>query len=408
MSNRNVRQEFPALEQQVFLDSACVSLAPQRAVQKLRAFLDMAALCPSGSSTQHLHDMDAMRGVARPQIAKLINAEERDIALVESTSHGLNLVANAIPLQPGDRVVICDLEFMEVAVPWVQKRDELGIAIDSVSNRDGRILIEDIEAAITPKTRVVTISSVQWSNGFRCDLDALSRLCRERGVFLIVDAVQQIGAIPLDVRKTPVDAIACGGHKWLMAPFGCGFLYLSKEFRAKLKPPLAGYLSVTDPEGGWDTYFETPSIVPVRDYEFVEDARRFETGGTANYPGAIGLAESVSFINDIGIENVGRHVLSLTDYFIDALHRQNIQVVTPEAREYRSGIVTFTLDSADDNIALMNFLQQEKVLVSVRYTSHVGGVRVSCHLFNNTADLDRLVELAGTFVRRPAKTLVKA
>jgi selenocysteine lyase/cysteine desulfurase len=377
-------------------------------VQKLRAFLDMAALCPSGSSTQHHLDMDTMRSAARPQVARLINAVEQDIALVESTSHGLNLVANALPLQRGDRVVLCDLEFMEVAVPWVQKRNELGIEIDVVGNRDGRILVEDIEAAITPRTRVVAISSVQWSNGFRCELDALSRLCRERGVFLVLDAVQQIGSIPLDVQKTKVDAIACGGHKWLMAPFGCGFLYLSKDFRSQLKPPLAGYLSVTDPEGGWDTYFETPSIVPVRDYDFVDNARRFETGGTANYPGAIGLAESVGLINQIGIENVGHHVISLTSYLIDALHHQQLGVITPEAREHRSGIVTFTLDRPEDNLALIEYLQAQKVLVSVRYTSNVGGVRVSCHLFNNIADLDRLIECVSTFIKRSATAAVKA
>jgi len=400
MNLEHIRTEFPALEQQAFLDSACVSLAPQRAVKKLREFLDMAALCPSGSSTQHHIDMDAMRSAARPQIAKLINAAEEDIALVESTTHGLNLVANSLPLQRGDRVILCDLEFLEVAVPWVQKRDEIGVEIDTVRNRDGRILIDDVEAAMTPRTRVVAISSVQWSSGFRCDLEALSRLCRHRGVFLIVDAVQQIGAIPLDVQRTPVDAIACGGHKWLMAPFGCGFLYLSKSFRESLKPPTAGYLSVADPEGGWGEYFQTPSITPVRDYEFVDGARRWETGGTANYPGAIGLAEGVALINDIGIENVGRHVLSLTDYLIEALRGLQVRVVTPEEREHRSSIVTFTLDSLEDNIALIDYLQKQQVLVSIRYTSHVGGVRVSCHLFNNTSDLDRLIDLVASFVGR--------
>jgi cysteine desulfurase/selenocysteine lyase len=403
MKIQDVRQEFPALQQQVFLDSACVSLAPQRAVEKLSAFLDMAAYCPSGSSTQHHLDMDALRSAARPQVARLINAGEDDIALVESTTHGLNLVANAIPLQRGDRVVICDLEFLEVAVPWVQKRDEIGIAIDMAPNRAGQIMIEDIAATITGRTKVVAISSVQWSNGFRCDLDALSRLCREREVFLIVDAVQQIGAIPFDVKKTPVDAIACGGHKWLMAPFGCGFLYLSKQFRFKVKPPLAGYLSVTEPQGGWGNYFRTPSIAPVRDYDFVDDAHRWETGGTANYPGAIGLAESVGLINDVDIDNVGEHVLALTDYLIYGLKRQSIQVVTPEERTHRSGIVTFTLREAEDNIAVTNFLQNHKVLVSVRYTSGVGGVRVSCHLFNVKEDIDRLLELTGTFLRQHAK-----
>lgn len=391
------RQQFPALEQQVFLDSACVSLAPRRAVEKLRGFLDMAACCPSGSSTQHHLDMDAMRSPARPQIAQLINAEERDIALVESTSHGLSLLANAIPLRHGDRVIMCDLEFLEVAVPWVQKRAQTGIEIDTVKSHSGRILVEDIEAAITPKTCVVAISSVQWSNGFRCDLDSLSRVCRERGVFLLVDAVQQIGAIPLDLRATPVDAIACGGHKWLMSPFGCGFLYLSPKFREQVRPPLAGYLSVAEPEGGWGTYFSTPSITPVREYHYLGDARRWETGGTANYPGAIALAESVALINDIGIDNVGRHVISLTDRLIDALHHEKIEVVTPEEPEHRSGIVTFTLGSSADDLALTEFLQQHKVLVSVRYTSGVGGVRVSCHLFNNSGDLDRLVECVGSF-----------
>ncbi len=406
MTLPDVRNEFPALQRQTFLDSACVSLAPQRAVEKLRGFLDMAAYCPSGSSTQHHLDMDAMRSQARPQIAKLINADEDDIALVESTTHGLSLLANAIALERGDRVVICDLEFLEVAVPWMQKREELGIEIDTVRNRDGQILIEDIDAAIGTWTKVVAISSVQWSNGFRCDLEALSRLCRERGVFLIVDAVQQIGAIPLDVQKTPVDAIACGGHKWLMAPFGCGFLYLSKEFRAKVKAPTAGYLSVTEPEGGWGKYFQTPSATPVRDYEFVGGARRWETGGTANYPGAIGLAESVGLINELGAANIGEHVLSLTDSLISGLQQHDIRVVTPEDRHCRSGIVTFTLGDVKENIALTNFLQEHRVLVAVRYTSHVGGVRVGCHLFNNQDDLDRLLELVGVYRHQHAKAAV--
>lgn len=400
MTLENVRQEFPALARQVFLDSACVSLAPQRTIAKLREFLDMVSTCPSGSSTQHHIDMDVMRSAARPQVAKLINAAEDDIALVESTTHGLSLVANAIPLQRGDRVVICDLEFLEVALPWIQKRSEIGVEIDVAPNRNGQISAEGIEPAITPKTRVLAISSVQWNNGFRCDLDEISHLCRARGIFLIVDAIQQIGVMPLDVQKTPVDALACGGHKWLLAPFGCGFLYLSPEFRARVKPPLAGYLSVAEPEDGWGTYFGTPSITPVSDYQFVGNARSWETGGTANYPGAIALAESAALLNEIGIEKIADHILSLTDYLMDSLRRQQIHVVTPTDRRFRSGIVTFTLDTPDDNAALIAFLQHHKVLVSLRYTSDVGGVRVACHLFNNRDDIDRLVEVTAEFARK--------
>jgi len=403
MTIDDARKEFPALQNQVFLDSACVSLAPQRSIDKLRAFLDMAASCPSGSATQQHLDMDAMRSAARLPLAKLINASEDDIALMESTTQALNVVADAIPLRHGDRVVVCDLEFVAVALPWVQKRQEIGIEIDVVPNRNGQILVENIEAAITANTRVVAISSVQWSNGFLCDLDTLSSLCRERGVFLIVDAIQQIGAVSFDVRKTPVDAIACGGHKWLMAPFGCGFLYLSKEFRARVKPPLAGYLSEAEPEEGWGAYFQTPTIKPVREYDFVDTARRWETGGTANYPGAIALAESVGLINEIGIEKVGEHVLCLTDYLIDTLQQQGVEIVTPLERRNRSSIVTFTVGGVEDNVAMVDYLQQHKVLVSLRYTSSVGGVRVACHLFNNREDIGRLVEVTAEFVRRHAK-----
>ncbi len=403
MTIDNIRQQFPALEQLTFLDSACVSLAPQRTIAKLQAFLEMAAYCPSGSSTQHHIDMDAMRSAARPQLAKLINASEDDIALVESTTHGLSLVANAIPLQRADRIVLSDLEFLEVALPWLQKREELGIEIDVLPNHDGQVTVDDIEASLTAKTKALAISSVQWNNGFRCDLDAISRLCRERNVFLVVDAIQQIGSVPLDVQTTPVDALACGGHKWLMSPFGCGFLYVSTQFRSRVKPPLGGYLSLADPPEGWDTYFETPSITPVVNCDFVNHARRWEMGGTSNYPGAIALAESTALINDIGIDQISEHILALTDYLIAGLQKRNIRVVTPLDRRYRSGIVTFTLDSPQQNLALNEFLQQHKVLTSLRYTSNVGGIRVACHLFNTREDIDRLVEVASEFIRSHAK-----
>ena len=170
-----------------------------------------------------------------------------------------------------------------------------------------------------------------------------------------------------------------------------------------MKPPLAGYLSVAEPEDGWGTYFGTPSISPVGDFDYVHTARRWETGGTSNYPGAIGLAESVGLLNQIGIENIAQHVLSLTDHLIDDLRKKNLRVVTPEDRRYRSGIVTFTLDTPQENAALIEFLREHKVLVSLRYTSEVGGVRVGCHLFNNREDIARLVELAAEFRNRSGK-----
>jgi selenocysteine lyase/cysteine desulfurase len=238
---------------------------------------------------------------------------------------------------------------------------------------------------------MIVLSSVQWTNGYRCDLGAFSKLCRERHLWLVVDAIQQIGAIPLDVRQTPVDILACGGHKWLNAPFGCGFLYINRNALPRLNPPLPGYLSVQDPPGGWGEYFQTPATTPVRDYEFVLAARRFENGGTANYPGAVGLAASLKLMHELGRENIAIHISSLTDQLIAGLDNLPVSIVTPRARENRSGIVTFSVGAAEENVKLMKRLQEKRILVSVRYTSNVGGIRVSCHFYNSPEDIETLL-----------------
>jgi cysteine desulfurase/selenocysteine lyase len=391
MNLEQIRDEFPVLRQKTFLDSACVSLAPRAATEAVRQFLEMAANCPARSSTMHHIEMDSLREAARPETARLIGADPDEIALVESTTHGLTLAAQSIPLRAGDRVLLCDLEFPEVAIPWCQRKAADSIEIDQVNSRDGRILPEDIAAMLGPRTRVLAISSVQWSNGFRCDLAAIGSLCRERGVWLVVDAIQHLGAVPLDVRKTPLDILACGGHKWLNSPFGTGILYIRRGILGRLHPPIAGYMSLVPPAGGWQDYFQTPSITPVNDYRFEGEARRFEIGGTANYAGAIAIAASVRLINEVGTGIIWEHIRTLTDRLIDGLQSLGTEVVTPLEPGSRSGIVTFSAGSPDRNIALMERLLDRKILVSVRYTSFVGGVRVSCHFFNSQADIDRLL-----------------
>ena len=394
-----MRSQFPALRERTFLDSACVSLAPLKAAEAIQEFLDLALHCPARSSTLHHIAMDQMRSRARTEAARLLHADEAEIALVESTSHGLNIAAEALPFERGDRVILGDLEFMEVGIPWCQLRERMGLEVDVVANRKGKILVEDIAARITQRTKAVVVSSVQWSNGFRIDLNALSALCRQRGIWLIVDAIQQLGAFPIDVAETPIDFLACGGHKWLNAPFGAGLLYINKSLLPLLRPPLAGYLSLKTPEGGWGNYFQTPEITPVRDYQFVDEARRFEVGGTSNYPGAVGLAASMQMINDLGPNKIAAHILQLTDSLLSGLEKLGLEVVTPIEPQFRSGIVTFTLGSRQKNVALMEYLLDQNILVSVRYTSGVGGLRVSSHFFNTLGDMSLLHEHLQSFLR---------
>ena len=387
----NARAHFPGLLGKVFLDAACISLAPRPAVEAIQKFLNLAMVCPLDSSAHHHIFMDEMRAAARPAVARLINAHEDEIAHVEITTHGLALADNAIPLEPGDRVLLSDLEFLQVAVPWVQKAKKDDIAIDVLPNRNGEVRVEDLAERLTPRTRVITVSTVQWTNGYRLDLAALSQLCHEHGVWLVADATQQLGAITLDVRQTPVDILACGGHKWLNSPFGCGFLYINHDVLPDLLPPLAGYLSIEDPPGGWGEYFQSPDTTPVKEYRFVSAARRYETGGTSNYPGAIGLAASLKMIQELGLHRIAEHIYSLTDQLIAGLDRLGVTIVTPRARENRSGIVTFSVGSAVQNVNVMQRLLKKKILTSVRYTSNVGGIRVSCHFYNSPEDIDTLL-----------------
>ena len=399
MSFEAIREEFPALREKTFLDAACVSIAPRCAVAAIEAFLQRVLTCPEASATLNHIAMDDERAAARPLVARLLNAQEDEIALVESTSHGLAIAAQAVPLAAGDQVLLGAPEFMEVALPWCQLRDQMGIELTVVPHRNGRLLVKDFAAQITNRTRLVVASSVQWSHGFRMDIGALSILCRDRGVWLVADAIQQLGAVPFDVRATPVDLLACGGHKWLNAPFGCGFLYIRRERMAELRRPVAGYLAVETPEGGWGNYFQTPSIQPVRDYCYVDAARRYEAGGTANYPGAIGLAASLRMILELGQERIAKRVWGLGDALIEKLDRIGVTIITPRERKERAGIVTFSLGTPERNAALMEHLLAHRVLISVRYTAGIGGVRVACHFFNNEADIGRLTEGVDEFLR---------
>jgi len=394
-----IREEFPALQEKTFLDAACVSIAPRSAVAAIEQFLQSALTCPEASATLHHIAMDDQRAAARPLVARLLNAREDEIALVESTSQGLAIAAQAMPLAPGDEVLLGAPEFMQVAVPWCQLRERVGITLTEVPHREGRLLVDDFAARMGTRTRLVVASSVQWSHGYRMDMAGLSALCRQRGVWLVVDAIQQLGAVPFDVQATPVDLLACGGHKWLNAPFGCGFLYIPQERLAELHPPVAGYLAVETPAGGWGKYFQTPSITPIQDYRFVDAARRYEAGGTANYPGAIGLAASLRMILELGQPRIAEHIWTLGDKLIAELDRMGVVVVTPRERAARAGIVTFSLGSPERNAAVMEHLLARRVLVSVRYTAGVGGVRVSCHFFNNEEDVGRLTEGVEEFLR---------
>ncbi|PYX91241.1 MAG: aminotransferase [Acidobacteria bacterium] len=393
----HIREEFPALRDKIFFDSAGVGIAPRSAVGAIHEFLDQTMFAPVRSMVDHHLAIDAAREKARPEAARLIGASEDEIALIESTTHGLTIAARALRLKSGDNIVTTDLEFIAVPFAWRQPKSGIYPEIRVAKNKDGGLPLSSFEEVIDGRTKAVVISSVQWSNGYLCDLEGICKLCRQSGVLLIVDAIQQLGAFPLDVSKVPVDIVVCGGHKWLNAPFGAGFMYIRKGISDKLRPPVAGYLSLKAPVGGWGTYFETPSITPLQPVEFSPTARAYENGGTANYPGGIGLA----VINELGKEVIEKQIRTVTNYLLEGLDTLRMNVVTPRSPLHRSGIIAMGFPgSPHKDIALKEHLLDRKILVAVRYTSNVGGVRVSCHFYNNKADVDRLLNAVEDYLAR--------
>ncbi|MGE3807577.1 MAG: aminotransferase class V-fold PLP-dependent enzyme [Gemmataceae bacterium] len=392
MNVHEARGLFPGTQGQVFLDAACVSLLPEPAAAALDQLKRDMLACPARDASAHHIALDRSAEQPRKEAARLIGADGDDIALVESTTQGLQAVAAAVPLAAGDRILIGATEFMGLAVPWIPKRKNLGFRIDTVPHRAGRLVVDDFARACDAHTRMILLSSVQWSTGFRADLAAFSQLCRDKGIILVVDAIQQLGAIGLDVRQTPVDFLVTGGHKWLNAPTGRGFLYVHPRLRERCVPPAWGYLNIAEPKVGWAEYFATPEIPAVTDYDFVDNARRFEMGGTANYPGNVALGASLELINAIGMTAIEQHVLALGDRLIDGLKQAGATIVSPLERAERSGILSFTLGHgpARDTAFLQQALDQ-RILISQRYTAGVGGLRVSVHFFNNNDDVDALL-----------------
>jgi cysteine desulfurase / selenocysteine lyase len=381
-------EQFPALDDRVYLDSASTGVASQLVVRAVEGFLRLAA-SPAGSGTEQHLAMDAMRAAVRPALAGLIGAQEEEIALVESTAHGFAIAAQALPLEPGDVVLLSDLEYPQVGLVWSQLP---GIKVQTVPHQAGRITPDAVRARLSARTRVLALSSVQWTNGFRADLAAIGELCRERGLWLVVDAIQQLGAIPLDVRQTPVDLLLAGGHKWLNSPFGAGLLYLADHVRDRLRAPVVGLLATDPPEGGWEAFFRSPDNTPVRPLSHSAQARVWEIGGTGNYPGTIALGAAVDLIARVGPAVIADRITTLVDTLIEGLDRLAVTLVTPRNPDTRSGIVTFSVGEPRANTALLEFLRTRGIAASVRYSSGVGGLRVSCHYHNTAEHLDRLLD----------------
>ena len=387
------KEEWPVLETMTFLDAACVSFAPQRTVRAVKEFADMTARQDEANSSAHHIALDDMRHKAYVEAQKLLNADPEEIALIESTSHGLNIAAQGIPLEDGDNIVTTNLEFIQVALPWCVMRNEKQIDIRVCEPEDERFTVESFKPLVGEKTKILVMSTIEWCNGWQSDLKEIGAFCKERGIMLVVDAVQQLGVTKIDTKECHIDLLAAGGHKWLNSPYGTGVLYVNKESLPKIKQSYAGYLNTTVPEGGWGAYWENPAAPAVNAWTFPETARKYEIGGTSNYTGAIALGESLALVNEIGIENIEAHVRELATYCMDRIEEIGGTVITHRDPGHFGGIVIARLyDDLDVDRMILKKLHARKIFIAQRFTDYVGGFRISCQYFNLKRDIDAMID----------------
>ena len=365
---QKIREQFPVTESKVFLNHAAQSPLPKPVADAIHRYTD--EFSKFGTS---LIECDRW---GKPHFAKLIGARSEEIALIENTSVGLNIAASVLHYPPGSKMVTTDLEYPSVVYPWLRKN--LGAKVHYVKSVDGKVSLDDMEKAVDDKTVAVAISHVEYVNGFRHNLRVLSEVAHEHGAYLIVDAIQSVGTMPINVKTDDVDFLMAACYKWLLSPSGAAYLYVKDELIEEFEPPYVGWASVK-PE-----VFKTTDFWDIWNLKLSKTASRFEVGSPSTIS-LVGAAEAMKMLLNYGTENIKRIIIKLTDRLIDSVKDLGLELQTPEQRQCRSGIVNFKIRKPQK---VTDRLNKKGIVVSAR----ANGIRVSPHFYNTEEEIDKLIE----------------
>jgi selenocysteine lyase/cysteine desulfurase len=365
-----LRQEFPVTRRWAFFDHAAVAPLSARAQ---KAMTDWAADQAENGDVYDQRWRQRIEEVRR-LAGRLLGTEPLDIAFVKNTSEGIGIVAEGYPWHPGDNVVTAAEEYPANIYPWMNLADR-GVEVRRVPSRGSRLEVGDLRAAMDSRTRLVTLSLVEFASGFRNDVDVIGALCRERGILFFVDAIQGLGVFPLDVGQAPIDFLAADGHKWLLGPEGAGLFYIRRELVERLHAVGIGWHSVV---GAMD-FART-------DFRLKPHAGRWESG-SLNVAGITALGASLELLLDIGIRAVAARVLDLTDYLCTRAAGTGLEVFSSRRPEDKSGIVSLVAPGGDPRAAVRRCRDQGIVI-----NHRAGRLRISPHCYNTRAEIDRLLE----------------
>jgi selenocysteine lyase/cysteine desulfurase len=360
--------EFPVTRKWAYFDHAANAPLPRRVGNALRNWTETQesdGVVPWASWERKVEGF-------RDQAARLIGAHRDEIAFISSTTHGIGLVAEGFPWRDGDNVVTAADEYPSNIYPWMNLASR-GVSLRQVPSRQGRIWLEDLAAAMDHHTRLLAISHVEFATGFRNDLDALAELCREQGAALFVDAIQGLGPLLIDVRRTPIDFLAADGHKWLLGPEGAGLLFVRRDWIDRLRTIGVGWHSMV---GSYNA--------PECEFRLKPSAARWE-GGSFNMAGLQAFGASLGFFIELGPEALSRRILDRSEAVRSLALAAGWTVFGSSAAADQSAIVVLERPGVDPGSAARE-LRRQGIVVSCRR----GRLRVSPHAYNNEADLNRL------------------
>lgn len=361
----------------IFFDNASMGPVAPCVTEAINACMQRRQAMPM----RYYQYADEIFPLCKSMLAELIGAQKDEIAFTENVTYGINSIAGALPLREGDNVILCNREFSSNVYPWQRLEQSRGVEARIIPHCGGGLTVAMLDRYADEHTRVVTVSSVEYADGFAANLEEIGAWCRAHRAFFVVDCAQSLGVMPMDVRRYQIDFLAGLSSKWLLGPFSTGFLYVRRELLPDLIPPFVGADSMQ-------------TSIDSSDYRFLlkEDASRFE-GALPNAPGIAGLCASLQLMKKVGFENIYSSAWTVSGYFIEQLKQLGISLAPCALKDTeRSTIVSFL---PPDSERSYHILKENKIACSFR----CGYVRTGIHGYNTIDEVDQVICVLKDYLR---------
>jgi len=373
------RQEWFEFEDATYLNLAGQSPLPRVSIRAVQAALEAKKFPHHKTDATYFEVPNRIR----ENIAKLIGGKPEEIALTSGASAGATAVAYALKWNPGDEVIVAKGEFPLQYTTWFPMKEREGVAVRVVAPRGRFLTAEDFIGAMTPKTRVVSVSLVRYDDGSLLDAPRVAAACHKQGALLLLDVSQCCGAMSMDVHKLGADFLVCAGYKWLLSPFGTGFFWVNSEHLARVRPGPFYWMAVQGAENFSALNFDDPKPAP--------SAKRWDAPEWASYFNfnLAAMDTSVELVSRMGPECVAAHNRRLIDFMFERLPKDKCLPASPPDAAERGPYGCFSARTREKTAELYQRLRKEHVIVSLRE----GNIRVSPHLYNTERDIDRLISV---------------